>query len=87
MMQSKAISLIMELTQTFDNKKCENHLDYLIKNKKIPGLKRGGCVVTAQKTTVNHSQIYYSQAAVTLACHHQLHFGKTSLFESACQRI
>ena len=57
----EAIQLIVDLGQCFSSKSAENHLDYLIRSKKLDGLKRGGKVVTAQSTTTERSQINREQ--------------------------
>ena len=58
MSRAEAITVIQELTQTFDRKRCENHFDYLVKNKRLPGLKRRvGRVDTLQKTRTSKSLV------------------------------
>jgi hypothetical protein len=47
----------MEIAQSSDFKKCENHFDYLIRAKKLKGLKRDGRATTAQPTTTKRGQI------------------------------
>ena len=36
--RAEVVSLIMELKQTSNRKRCENHLDYLIREKRFPFL-------------------------------------------------
>jgi hypothetical protein len=61
MSRHEVIHLIMELAQTNDFTKCENHWHYLVRNHKVPGLKRGGKVTAAQSTTTKRSQIRVEQ--------------------------
>jgi len=61
MERREVITLIMELKQTADRKKCENHYDFLIRKKRLPLLKRLGRVSTAQPTTTKRSQITVEQ--------------------------
>ncbi len=50
------ITLMSELFSA-SSKAAENHIDYLIKSKQFPELKRGGRVVSAQATTTNRTAI------------------------------
>ena len=59
--RKEAIQLIVDLGQCTSSRSAENHLDYLIRKKKLTGLKRGGRVVTAQSTTTERSQINCEQ--------------------------
>lgn len=61
MTRKELIDVIMEMSGTGNRKKAENHLDYLIRKKGLPELKRGGRVVKAQKTTTKRSQINMEQ--------------------------
>ena len=61
MTRVEMITMIRELSQSVDRKTAENHLDYLIRTKKLNGVKRNGRVVTAQKTTSKRSQINIEQ--------------------------
>ena len=49
--------LICDLGQAKNLKEAENHLDYLIRMKKLGKLKKEGRVITAQATTSERSQI------------------------------
>ena len=51
MSRKELIDMILSITGTVDWKAAENHLDYLIRKKKLPNLKRNGRVIAAQKTT------------------------------------
>ena len=59
--RKEGIQLILDLGQCTSSRSAENHLDYLIRNKRLPNLKRGGRVVTAQSTTTERSQINRQQ--------------------------
>jgi hypothetical protein len=61
MTRSEMITMVMELSQCVSRKQAENHYGYLVQNCKLSGLKRGGKVVTAQKTTTKRSQITVEQ--------------------------
>ena len=61
MSRSEVISLIMQLKQTSERKKCEDHYDYLIRSKQLQTLKRHGRVVGAQATTTKRSQVMPEQ--------------------------
>jgi len=61
MSRVEVLKLIMELAQTGDYKKCENHYDYLVREGKLTGLKRGGRVTSAQATTTKRSAITLPQ--------------------------
>jgi hypothetical protein len=53
--------MVMELSQCASRQQATNHYDYLVRNHKLSGLKRGGKVVAAQKTTTKRSQITIEQ--------------------------
>ena len=59
--RNDAITLIMDWTHCNDRVKAKNHFAYLVQKKKLPDLKRGGRVVTAQKTTTKRGQITIEQ--------------------------
>ena len=59
--QQEAIQLIVDLSQCDSRKSAENHLDYLIRSKKLTDLKRKGRVVTAQAITTERYQISLDQ--------------------------
>ncbi|KAI2498520.1 hypothetical protein MHU86_15980 [Fragilaria crotonensis] len=62
MTRAEIITMVMELSQCCGSRKqAENHFDYLIRNGRFSGLKRGGRVVVAQKTTMKRSQITIEQ--------------------------
>lgn len=61
MSRKEMISYIQSFAGIKDPKRAENHLDYLIRQKKLPGLKNGGRVTAAQKTTTKRMQITISQ--------------------------
>jgi hypothetical protein len=42
-------------------KNCENHYDYLIRQKILPELTKGGCVVTAQTITSKRTKVTIHQ--------------------------
>ena len=56
MYRKEMISSISELEGT-NVKTAENHYDFLIRANKLPQLKRGGRVVSAQATTTNRAEI------------------------------
>ena len=56
------ISFISELEGT-NMKTADNHYDFLIRANKLPQLKRGGRVVSAQATTTNRTAINYRRAS------------------------
>ena len=39
------VNLVMELSQNENQKKCEDNYDYLVRRKKLDGVKRDGRVV------------------------------------------
>ena len=43
--QDDVINLVMELSQNDNRNKCEDHYDYLVRRKKLDGVKRDGRVV------------------------------------------
>ena len=75
MTQAEVITMVIELSQCASRqqatnhydylvryrKQATNHYDYLVRNRKLSGLKRGGKVVAAQKTTTKRSQITIEQ--------------------------
>ena len=61
MSRPEVIGLIMEMKQTSNQKKCEDHYDYLIHTKQMPTLKGYGRAVKAQATTTKRSQIKREQ--------------------------
>mgnify|MGYP001031646604 CR=1 FL=1 len=61
MSRKEAITLIMDWTGCGKMKTAENHLEYLVRNNKLPELKKGGRVVTAQATTTKRGQITVEQ--------------------------
>ena len=56
MSRKEMITFISELEGT-NMKTAENHYDFLIRANKLPQLKRGGRVVSAQATTTNRTAI------------------------------
>jgi len=58
---SEVLELVMQLLQTADLKKAANHYNYLVHIKWLKGLKHGGQVSTAQKTSTKHCQIMVEQ--------------------------
>ena len=61
MLRKEVIQVISELGQAKSFVQAENHLDYLIRAKRLTHLKRLGRVVSAQATTTERSQICVSQ--------------------------
>ena len=61
MSRKEVIQVISELGQAKSFVQAENHLDYLIRAKRLTHLKRLGRVVSAQATTTERSQICVSQ--------------------------
>ena len=61
MSRKELIQVISELDQAKSFVKAENHLDYLIRAKRLTHLKRLGRVVSYQATTTERSQICVSQ--------------------------
>ncbi len=61
MCRNDAITLVMDWTGCEERGKARNHYAYLVRNKKLPDLKRDGRVVTAQKTTTKRGQITIEQ--------------------------
>jgi hypothetical protein len=61
MTRSEIITMVMELSQSGSRQQAKNHYDHLVRKGKLSGLKRGGRVVTAQKTTTKRSQITVEQ--------------------------
>ena len=59
--RKEAIQLIVDLGQCVSSKAAENHLDYLIRLKRLPDLKRNGRIILAQSTTTERSQINREQ--------------------------
>lgn len=60
MTRAEMIAMIMELSQS-SMQQAKNHFDYLVRSGHLEGLKRGGRVVTCQKTTSKRSQITMEQ--------------------------
>ena len=52
-----SVNMVMELSQNDNQNKCEDHYDYLVRRKKLDGVKRDDRVVEAQTTTNNRSKI------------------------------
>ena len=61
MSQHEVVHMISEMSQCFDLLKSKNHFDYLIREKRLTLLKRGGRVTTAQATTTKRSAITKEQ--------------------------
>jgi hypothetical protein len=61
MTRSEMITMVMELSQCVLQQQAKNHYDYLVRNGKLSGLKRGGQVIVAQKTTTKRSQTTIEQ--------------------------
>ena len=61
MSRKEVIQVISELGQAKSFVQAENHLDYLIRAKRLTHLKRLGRVDSAQATTTERSQICVSQ--------------------------
>jgi hypothetical protein len=59
--REELIQVLMELSGAKDAKQAANHLDYLIQNKLLSNLNRNGRVISAQKTTIERSQITIDQ--------------------------
>lgn len=53
--------LILEMSQTSSMKKAMDHYDYLVRNRRLIGVKNGGHTVKAQATTTVRSQIQVEQ--------------------------
>ena len=64
MPRKEVIQVTSELGQGKSFVQSENHLDYLILEKRLTHLKRLGRVVSAQATTTERSQICVSQQVV-----------------------
>jgi len=61
MSRNEAISLVMELAQTTQRKSAEGHCDYLVRQKRLKGVKNFGRSVKAQATTSKRGQITVEQ--------------------------
>lgn len=61
MKRAEAITMVMELLQCAKRKTATNHYDYLVRKKKLTGLKNNERAVAAQKTTTKRSQITIDQ--------------------------
>ena len=61
MTRNEAITLVMELSQITDRKAAENHYDYLVRMKRLKGVKNFGRTVKAQATTTKRGQIMVKQ--------------------------
>lgn len=59
--RKEIVTVIMKLSECSNYKTAENHLDYLIRSNRFKLLKRGGRVVTAQRTTTKRLQITVPQ--------------------------
>ena len=55
--RAEAITIIVDLGQAKSMKTAENHLDYLIRTRKLDKLKWNGRIVTAQATTTERYQV------------------------------
>ena len=67
-----SLSLIMERKPTTNRKKCENHLDYLLRRGKLAYIKRGGKVnqdplVNVDRVTKDMQSISVDQVDATCA--------------------
>ena len=61
MSRNEAIQLVMELSQCGCPKKAANHFDYLVRKRRLVGVKNFGRTVKAQATTTKRSQIHVEQ--------------------------
>ena len=61
MTRAEMITMIVELSEGASFQQAKNHYDYLVRSGHLKGLKRGGRVVTCQKTTTKRSQITMEQ--------------------------
>jgi hypothetical protein len=61
MIRKEMINVMMQLTDASSFKQAESHYDYLIRQKVLPELKKGGRVVSAQATTTKRSCIRVEQ--------------------------
>ena len=61
MSRKEAIQAISDLGQAKSFVQAENHLDYLIRKKRLKHLKRPGKVVASQATLTELSHIFVSQ--------------------------
>ena len=59
--RAESITMIVDLGQAKCRKTAENHLDYLIREKRLTRVKRNGRVITAQATTSERCQISVKQ--------------------------
>ena len=60
MTRKEVLNVIQDISGC-SQKAADNHLCYLVKNKKLPELKRSGQVVKAQQTTTSRSQVHIEQ--------------------------
>jgi hypothetical protein len=60
MTRKEVLNVIQDISG-YSQKAADNHLCYLVKNKKLPELKRSGQVVKAQQTTTSRSQVHIEQ--------------------------
>ena len=67
MPRKELIGIIAELAGV-NKKMAENHLDYLIRSKHLPNLKKNGCVVHAQATTTNRTAVTMEKLLRTHTC-------------------
>ena len=61
MSRKEAITLVQQLSQCHEPKTAENHYDYLVRTKRLVGVKNDGKTVKAQTTTDKRSQINVEQ--------------------------
>ena len=61
MSRAEMITTIMEVSQCTSRVQAKNHFDYLVRAGHFSGLKRGGRVVTCQKTTIKRTEISMEQ--------------------------
>ena len=61
MLRKGAIQYISDIGQANYSVQADNHLDYLIREKKLPNLKRHGWLMQSKVTTMELSNICLSQ--------------------------
>ncbi|KAG7372912.1 hypothetical protein IV203_033636 [Nitzschia inconspicua] len=61
MSRKEVIRMVQEIAQCSSFMTAENHYDYLVRKKKLIGVKRNGRVTTAQPTTTKRSQVTPAQ--------------------------
>ena len=59
--RAEAITIVGDFGQAKSMKTAENHLDYLIRTRKLDKLKWNGCIVTNQATTTERCQVNTKQ--------------------------